>query len=97
MKVTVAIVIALITVGALIAAFAAGYARGRAHNYHGRLQQLGLNDRSATLYVRAVKILLRLNQAVDLEGLAAGERLSAETKKLGDDWSIDYRIGVSKQ
>lgn len=94
MKVTVAIIIALIAVGALVAAYFGGLAVGMRRNYRAKLHKLGLNPRSAVLYARAVKILMRLNQLTDLDGLIAGDRLSPQTKEMVDKWATDYRIGI---
>lgn len=96
-KVAVAIVIALISVGVLVMVFFAGMWLGLCRNYDNRLRDLGLTRQSAVQFAGAVKILMRLHQKTDLEGLAAGDRLSPETKAMVDKWATAYRIGISKQ
>lgn len=95
MRVAAAIVIALIAVGALVAAFLWGLAVGLRRNYAQRLRDLGLNKRSAVLYVRAVRILNRLNKLAEFDGDQAPDLLSPETSKEVARWAADYRIGAS--
>lgn len=96
MKVAAAIVIALIAVGCLAAAFAAGLAWGLRRSWRERLREFGLNKASAVLYTRAVKILLRLEQKTTLDGLAAGDRLSPDTQQQVDKWATDFRIRMGE-
>lgn len=95
MKVAAAIAIALIAVGALAGAYFWGLAVGMRRNYTGRLRELGLNKTSATLYVRAVRILRRLDRLAEFDGAQAPDLLSPETKAEVAKWAIDYRIGGS--
>ncbi len=96
MKVAGAIFIALMAVGALIVVFLIGLGIGLRRSWNARLHKLGLNSRSAVLHARAIKILMRLDQLTDLDGLIAGDRLSPETKDMVAKWATDYRLGVSK-
>ncbi len=94
-KVATAIVIALIAVGALVGAYFWGLYVGMRRNYDARLRELGLNKTSATLYVRATKILRRLDRLGEFDGDQAPDRLSPGTKADIAKWATDYRIGGS--
>lgn len=95
-KVAAAIVIALIAVGALICAYLTGLSIGMRRSYTGKLHKLGLNRRTATLYVRAVRILNRLHKLSEFDGDQAADQLSPETAKEIAKWAFDYRIGVTE-
>lgn len=96
MKVALAIVIALIAVGALVGAYIWGVLIGWRRNYDAKLRELGLNKTSATLYVRAAKILRDLAHRAEFDGEQAPDRLSEQTRKDVARWAMDYRIGGSK-
>ena len=96
MKVAGAILIALIAVGALVGAYVLGLTIGLQKNYDSRLQAMGLNRRSAALYVRAAKLINRFAQITDLDGVLAGDVLSPESKKQVTQWVADYRSEVTK-
>lgn len=95
MKVALAIVIALIAVSALVCAYIWGLYIGMSRSYDAKLRELGLNKTSATLLVRATKILRRLDRAAEFDGDRAPDRLSPETRKEIAQWAVDHRIGGS--
>ncbi len=96
MKVAGAIVVALLAVGALVAAYLTGLAVGMHRSYTSKLHKLGLNRRTATLYVRAVRILNRLHRLSEFDGDRAVDELSPEAAKEIARWAVDYRIGVTE-
>jgi hypothetical protein len=95
-KVAFAIVIGLVTMGSLMAAYLIGVAVGMRRNYRNRLRDLGLNPRSAELHARAVKILNRLAALTDMDGALAGDTLSPETKRQVNDWLTDHRREIDR-
>lgn len=97
MKVAAAIVIALLAVGSLVVAYLIGLAVGMRRNYSNRLRDLGLNRRSAELYASAAKILNRLAQLGDLDGVLAGDVLSPETRQTVNEWLTAHRREITKR
>ncbi len=95
MRVAAAIVIALIAVGALVGAYIWGLYVGMARSYESKLRELGLNKTSATLLVRATKILRRLDRAAEYDGDQAPDPLSPEPRKEIAKRALDHRIGGS--
>lgn len=96
-KVAAAIVIALCAVGALVGAYLWGLAVGSRRNLDARLRRLGLENASAPLFASAARLILRLTQTTDLDGLFAGDQLSPETKRQATTWVAEYRRKVIKQ
>lgn len=90
-KVAVAIVIALLAVGALVGAYLWGLAVGSRRNFDARLRKLGLDRASAPLFAGAAKLILRLTQTTDMDGLFAGDQLSPATKRQATEWVAEYR------
>jgi uncharacterized membrane protein len=95
-RVVVDIIIALFVVGTLVGAYLAGLAVGLRRNYDARLRDMGLHRQSARLYTRAVRILNRLLQVSDLDGVLAGDTLSPETRELVVDWLTEHKRELSK-
>lgn len=96
MKVVLGIVVALLAVGGALILWLAGWATGLRHNYSTRLQELGINRRTAFLYSRAAQIMKRLDQEEDLSGAMAGDVLSPETRQQVREWMSDHRKEVRR-
>ena len=78
--------------------FVAGYVAGARRSWRRRLRELGLNQHSAVLYVRAVKVLDRLHRQADPAGAGdlGCDRLAPETKAEISRWAVDYRIEAGR-
>lgn len=96
MKVAVFIIVGVLLCGsyALVGAFAFGAGvRTAARN---KLLEAGIKPSLAPLYARGAKLLNRLAQLTDLDGMYAGDVLSAETKRLVTAWVADYKKEIGK-
>lgn len=96
MKAGVAIIGTLCVVASIGSAFLLGMATATRAEVDKKLRELGWTRETAKLASRARKILVRLAQVTDLDGLRAGDNLSPETKSLINQWVADYRKEINK-
>lgn len=61
-----------------------------------KMRKYGIHAGMLPLYRRAVKLINRLAQLTDLDGVMAGDQLSPDTRKLVTDWVADYKKEIEK-
>lgn len=94
-KILLGMVAALIAVGACVVAYLMGLATASTVRLRAEMRKLGFTHETAKLFVRARKILVRLADINDLDGQAAEDYLSPETRQVITTWISDYRREVS--
>jgi hypothetical protein len=96
LKVVIWVVVGAVLCGGYLLTALGAFGAGVKSAGKTEMKRLGMTKEKVDLFRRSARIINRLAQITDLDGVMAGDQLSPATRKLVSEWIADYKREIEK-